>query len=52
MMHVGVEVVMTVDEMYEDVFVKTWLIVVVLLMYFVWYSTIGIIAETVYVLVE
>lgn len=34
-MHVGVDVVMTVDEIYDDVFVKTWLIVVVELMYFV-----------------
>lgn len=50
--HVGVEVVMTVEEMYDDVFVKTWFTVVVELMYLVWYSTCGIVAETVYVLVE
>lgn len=50
-MQVGVEVVITVEDRYEDVLVKTWLMVVVLLTYLVWYSMCGIVAETVYVLV-
>jgi hypothetical protein len=35
-MHVGVDVEITVLLMYDDVLVKTWLTVVVELMYFVW----------------
>lgn len=46
-MQVGVDVEITVLEMYDDVLVKTWLMVVVLLMYFVWYSTWGIAVEMV-----
>jgi hypothetical protein len=46
-MHDGVEVVMTVVAMYEDVLVKAWLTVVVLFTQTVLDSTYGIVVEIV-----